>query len=155
MFRTAPRHILSRLGVTATLVGLGALVAPAAPAAAAATPAEQQLLDRMAKARANHGLRAYRVGGAITSVAREQARRMAESGTLYHNPRLTTEVTRWRHVGENVGEGPDAVTIHRAFMGSPAHRANILSRSFTRVGVGAVVRDGTVWVAEVFKTPAG
>ena len=78
---------------------------------------------------------------------------MADTGTLHHNPRLTTDVTGWRRVGENVGEGPDAITVHRAFMGSPAHRANILSRSYTRVGVGAVVRGDRIWVAEVFKTP--
>ena len=153
MFRLARRPTLRTLGAIGSLAGLATLVAPATPAAAAPTSAEQQLLDRLARARANHGLRPYRTGGAITEVAREQAQRMADTGTLHHNPRLTTDVTGWRHVGENVGEGPYAVTVHRAFMSSPAHRANILSRSYTRVGVGAVVRDDRIWVAEVFKTP--
>ena len=141
---------LRTLGLGATLVGLATLGLPATPAAASSTPVEQQLLRRMTQTRTNHDLRPYRVGGAISSVAREQARRMADSGVLYHNPRLTTEVTSWSHVGE----GQDAITVHRAFMHSPAHRANVLSRSYTRVGVGAVVREGRVWVAEVFKTPA-
>ena len=153
MFRRPPRPTPRTLGAVGCVAALAALVAPATPAAAAPTPVEQQLLERLARARTTHGLKPYRLGGAITSVAREQARRMADSGTLHHNPRLTTEVTRWRHLGENVGKGPDPVTVHRAFMASPAHRANILSRSYTRVGVGAVVRDDSVWVAEVFKTP--
>jgi uncharacterized protein YkwD len=139
------------------LVGLAALAAPTAPASAATapTPLEQQFLHRIARVRADHGLRPYRVGGAITTIARAQALRMADQGTLYHNPRLTTEVPAWKHVGENVGVGPDVVTVHRAFMGSTSHRANILSREYTRVGVGAVVRNGDVWVVEVFKTPLG
>ena len=159
MFRTAPRQrggpVIRRIAITAGFVGLAAVAAPTAPATAAttATGVEQQLLDRVARARADHGLRPYRVGGTITTIAREQARRMADQGTLYHNPRLTAEVPNWRHVGENVGMGPAPVTIHRAFMSSPSHRANILSREFTRVGVGAVERNGYVWVAEVFKTP--
>ena len=154
MSRLARRPTLRTLGAIGSIAGLAALGAPATPAAAAVpTPVEQQLLGRVARARTAHGLKPYRVGGAITSVAREQARRMADTGTLHHNPQLTTDVKRWRHVGENVGQGPDPVTIHHALMASPAHRANILSRSYTRVGVGAVVRDDGIWVAEVFKTP--
>ena len=147
---------VQHLSLACGLIGLAAVIAPAAPASAATvtpTPVEQQLLERVARARADHGLRPYRVGGAITTIAREQARRMADQGTLYHNPRLTTQVTSWRLVGENVGTGPDPLTVHRAFMRSPSHRANVLSREFTRIGVGAVARDGQVWVAEVFKTP--
>jgi uncharacterized protein YkwD len=152
--RSAP--VVRRLAITAGLVGLAAVAAPTAPASAATTPTgvEQQFLDRVARARATHGLRPYRVGGAITRIARAQALRMADQDTLYHNPRLTAEVPNWSHVGENVGTGPDPVTIHRAFMRSPSHRANILSHEFTRVGVGAVERNGSVWVVEVFKTPS-
>jgi hypothetical protein len=56
-------------------------------------------------------------------------------------------------VGENVGYGPDALAVHVAFMRSPGHRANILDRDYSEVGVGAVVRGGRVWVAEVFRQP--
>jgi len=62
-------------------------------------------------------------------------------------------VTNWQYVGENVGYGPDALTVHVAFMNSPAHRANILDRDYTEVGVGAVVVGDRVWVAEVFRRP--
>ena len=54
-------------------------------------------------------------------------------------PRLTSDVTNWRWVGENVGYGPDVATVHAAFMNSPAHKANILDRDYTEVGIGAVV----------------
>jgi hypothetical protein len=38
-------------------------------------------------------------------------------------------------------------------MRSPGHRANILDRDYSEVGVGAVVRNGRLWVAEVFRQP--
>ena len=78
---------------------------------------------------------------------------MAGRSTLYHNPDLTSDVKNWRWVGENVGYGPDALTVHVAFMNSPAHKANILDRDYTEVGIGAVTVDGRVWVAEVFRRP--
>jgi peptidoglycan hydrolase-like protein with peptidoglycan-binding domain len=56
-------------------------------------------------------------------------------------------------VGENVGYGPDALTVHAAFMNSAPHRANILDRDYTEVGIGAVTVNGRVWVAEVFRRP--
>ena len=64
---------------------------------------------------------------------------MAGQSRLYHNPQLTSDVKNWRWVGENVGYGPDALTVHVAFMNSPAHKANILDRDYTEVGIGAVV----------------
>ena len=144
-----------RRGVLALLVGLAASLGPGAPAAAAPDPTdvESAFLARIANTRANHDLRDFQVGGTLTRVAREQARRMADRNMLFHNPELTSEVPNWRFLGENVGFGPDALTLHRAFMDSAPHRANILDTDFERIGVGAVVRDGRVWVSEVFKTP--
>ena len=38
-------------------------------------------------------------------------------------------------------------------MHSPPHKANILDRDYTQVGIGAVVKNGRVWVAQVFRRP--
>ena len=141
------------LALLALLVATVGGNAPSAVAADDLTRVEQAFIARIAAARAAHGLPAYAVGGTLTQVARDQARRMAHQNRLFHNPELTEVVPNWLWVGENVGFGPDAATVHRAFMQSPPHRANILDRRFTRVGVGAVVRDGRVWVSEVFKRP--
>lgn len=145
--------VATRLALVALLVGVAGGVLPVAPASADATSVEERFLARIAAAREARGLPAYEVGGILTLVAREQARRMAERDTLFHNPQLTSDVPNWRFLGENVGYGPDALTVHHAFMDSPGHRANILDRDYTRVGVGVVVRGGRVWVSEVFKTP--
>jgi uncharacterized protein YkwD len=62
----------------------------------------------------------------------------------------------WQKVGENVGVGPfngDAkaaiAAIERGFMNSPAHRANILDRSFNRIATGfttGACPAGVTWV---------
>ena len=149
------RGIELRLSLVALVVGVAGSIQPLPSAAAASTSLEDAFLSRINHARAARDIPRLDVGGLISQVAREQARRMAERNRLFHNPQLTTDVTNWRVVGENVGYGPDALTLHQAFMQSSEHRANLLDRDYTRVGVGVVVRDGRVWVSEVFKTPLG
>jgi hypothetical protein len=54
-------------------------------------------------------------------------------------------------VGENVARGATLVHVHRAVYASPSHRANLLSRAYTHVGIGlARADDGTVYACEVF-----
>ena len=44
--------------------------------------------------------------------------------------------------------------LHRAFLRSPAHRANILDPRKRVVGVGLVSSGGRLWVTELFTKPA-
>jgi uncharacterized protein YkwD len=149
---TARRLVAALLTVLALV--LTALVTGAAAAGpAAANSVEDSFTAKLNGARSARGIPRLTTRGSLVEVAREQARRMAGQSRLYHNPRLTSDVTNWRWVGENVGYGPDVVTVHQAFMNSPAHKANILDRDYTEVGIGAVVSNGRVWVAEVFRRP--
>ena len=142
------------LAVTTLALALAAVLTGTLTAApAGATTAEDSLTARLNGARSDQGLPSLAPRSDLVAVARAQATRMADSGTLYHNPNLTTDVANWRWVGENVGYGPDALTVHVAFMNSPAHKANILDRDYTEVGIGAVTVNGRVWVAEVFRRP--
>ena len=141
--------LLTAIAIVVATILTGAVTAPTA----SATTVEDTFIAKLNYARASRDIPRLRTRAILTEVAREQANRMADRNTLYHNPSLTSDVPRWRWVGENVGYGPDAITIHVAFMQSPGHRANILDRDYTQVGVGAVVRDGRVWVAEVFRRP--
>jgi uncharacterized protein YkwD len=147
------RNRVAALVTTFALV-LAVLVtgAAAAPPAGANT-VEDTFTTKMNNARAAQGIPRLTTRRHLVRVARDWAARMASQSKLYHNPALTSDVNNWRWVGENVGYGPDALTVHVAFMNSPGHRANILDRDFTEVGVGAVVRNGRVWVAEVFRRP--
>jgi hypothetical protein len=138
----------------AVTVSFGAL-AVAAPAAHA-TAEESQFVSKTNSARAGAGRPAYSVASDLVSIARKHAREMAAKHTIYHNPNLGNEVPNWQAVGENVGMGGDAASIHQAFMNSAPHRANILDGDFTQVGIGTA-RDekGTLYVTEVFRKPMG
>ena len=45
-----------------------------------------------------------------------------------------------------MGFGPTVDALNVAFDHSPEHYANIVKPGYTRVGVGAVVANGTIWV---------
>jgi hypothetical protein len=137
--------------VAVTLTGLVGLAGTAHAAPAGATAG--QFVSLTNSARAAHGVHSLATASDLTSVAQRQAQRMADKGELFHNPNLTSEVHNWQKVGENVGYGPDAQAIHNAFMNSPDHRANILDRAYTQLGIGVVVKNGVVWVSEVFREP--
>ena len=140
--------------VATTAVAVGALAA-AAPAAHASTE-ESQFVSLANKERANRGLRSYSVASDLVAVARRHAQRMAAKHSIYHNPNLGSEVTGWQAVGENVGMGGSASSVHQAFMNSTAHRANILDGDFTQVGMGTAYDDkGVLYVTQVFRKPMG
>lgn len=100
--------------------------------------------------RVEAGLRPVRLHAAVHTAARKHSADQARMGRMTHtgsdgsNPgqRISREGYRWSAWGENVAMGyltPRAVM--RAWMNSPGHRANILSRSFRHIGVG-VRRSG-------------
>jgi uncharacterized protein YkwD len=124
-------------------------------ASAPAETRQERLAHFVNRARTTRGLRAYTVSSSLSAVAQQQAQRMAHKQQLFHNPNLTTDVHSWRAVGENVAYTSSLSRAHTLLMHSPPHRANLLSKAFTQVGVG-VVKDshGTVWVVEVFRKPA-
>lgn len=149
----------ARNRAVALLMGFALVLAVLVTGAATARPAaastvEDAFTSKLNMARAVRGIPQLATRPHLVTVARAQAARMASQSKLFHNPSLTSDVNNWRWVGENVGYGPNAASVHIAFMNSPAHKANILDRDFSEVGIGAVVRNGRVWVAEVFRTPA-
>ena len=155
--RRALRRVTSLLLATVALtVGTSTVVAVVEPIAAYADSAgiEAQFIADMNAARQANGLQPYTVMSDLTAVARRHSADMAAKHSLYHNPSLTSDVSSWQAVGENVGEGPTERDIQTAFMQSPEHRANILDHDFTQVGVGVSVDgDGTIWVTEDFRQP--
>ena len=151
----APGRRRLAAALVAIAVVLTALVGGAAVSAgpAGATSVEDVFTTKINQARAARGVPKLTTRSTLVSVARNWAATMASQAKLYHNPRLTSAVSNWRYVGENVGYGPDALTVHVAFMNSPGHRANILDRDYSEVGVGAVVVGDPDAVAEVFRRP--
>jgi Cysteine-rich secretory protein family len=120
--------------------------------AAHASSGSGQFVSDTNSARSSHGVESLATNADLTSVAQQWAQHMADSGNLSHNPALAN-IKNWDKLGENVGYGPDVASIQDAFMHSSGHRANILDNDFTEIGVGVVVKNGVVWVSEVFRQP--
>lgn len=137
------------------VVTLLAATIPAATPALADAGVEGEFVSLLNQERAADGLPQLSMAGDLTAVARRHSQGMADDDNLRHNPDLDSEVSGWQKVGENVGRGPSAGAIHQGFMNSPSHARNILDPDWTQVGVGVVVRDGQVWVTEVFRLPSG
>lgn len=127
--------------------------------------AEQRLADRINAERRAAGLGELQVDAELQRVARAWTDVMAREDRLYHNPSLSSQVRRdWRLLGENVGwtQRSDATTselvdrVHRAFMDSPGHRANVLRAEYNWVGVGVrVAASGKLWTTVNFMHGTG
>lgn len=131
--------------IIATLTGT-------ANAASAPRDAEATLLSLVNHERTSLGLDPLRWDADLATVARTHSARMAGEQQLSHNQSIASDVRAWRMLGENVGVGDDAAAVHDAFMASSAHRATMRD-AYTQIGVGIEIRDGRLWVTEVFRTP--
>jgi uncharacterized protein YkwD len=92
---------------------------------------------------------------ALQAAAQAQADHLSRTGGLSHvGPGGSTPRTRAARAGyracliaENVARGqPDVSTVMADWMGSPAHRANILNAQVTQYGIA---RSGSVWVLKL------
>jgi uncharacterized protein YkwD len=145
------RRIAALLAVSA---GLG-VVLPATPASA--KPAEVKMVRTINKIRHAYGLPKLRPAYSLFVSARVYSRRMMRSDYFGHLSRIPV-ASRWRAAGETIEwHSGWRLTPRKAvwrWMASPPHRAVLLSRRFTRIGVGRARgrygrRMATMWVAHV------
>jgi len=147
---------LGAFGVTAVLgLGVAAAILPqCGPAPATApTSASQHVVDLTNARRAQYGLPALSVNGALTNAAQahsaDQAavRRMSHAGTDGSDvsARLDRVGYAYSAWGENVAAGyGDAGGVMNGWMNSSGHRANILNGNYTQIGIGlAYSANGT------------
>ena len=129
------------------LAALAALVILApGTALAGLTKNEKSLLRQMNRIRAHHGLRALRADRHLERAARFHTHQMLGSGSFAHGAfgsRMVEFAVAGRVAGENLAWGTgsrgSARAIVAAWLASPEHRANLLSASYSRVGVGDIV----------------
>lgn len=160
------RRPLHSLLALLALLALGATVpAPASaagcrgagltPTAANKAKIERATLCLLNRARAQRGLPKLRASRVLKRAARKHSANMDRRDFFSHvSPGGATVLHRVRavgylasassfSVGENIawGSGGRATprAIHRAWMRSPGHRANILSRGFREIGVGVAL----------------
>lgn len=90
---------------------------------------EWTLIQRTNAERARYGLPPLAVDPGLVVSARRHATWMTRSGLMQH--------TR-ANVAENIAMGQQSTSqVVRDWMNSPGHRANILNRSYRRIGVAA------------------
>jgi uncharacterized protein YkwD len=132
----------------------------AAPAAAATIvqkdAAEPALVRRINTVRVNHGLKPLKVAYRLRNAATRHSNSMAKLGYFRHELRYKgtwKDFGTWIHwywpgpgftswgAGENLAWGAPGLGVRKTvslWMNSPGHRANLLSKSWTRVGVSIV-----------------
>lgn len=117
------------------------------------TAYEQEVIRLVNEIRAENGLKALTYDWELSRVARFKSQDMKDNNYFAHNsPVYGTpfQMIRnfgisYRTAGENIAKGyktPQAVV--NGWMNSPGHRANILSSSYTKIGVG-YVPSGNYW----------
>ncbi|MUV37596.1 uncharacterized protein JNUCC1_01402 [Lentibacillus sp. JNUCC-1] len=89
----------------------------------------------------------------LTRVALEKARSMQQDGYFSHNSptygspfeMMNQFGVTYKSAGENIARGqPAPQEVVNAWMDSPGHRANIVNRNYTHIGVGYVA-NGHYW----------
>ncbi|MFP5332164.1 MAG: CAP domain-containing protein, partial [Acidimicrobiia bacterium] len=120
---------------------------------AGASPAEEgDFVSLINQARTSNGLTTLSIKSDLVGYARRHTEKMIASGSIFHSTsaELSSASTGWVVLGENVGRGKHASSLHTAFMNSPSHRANVLG-DFDRIGVGANrSADGVLFVTVIF-----
>jgi uncharacterized protein YkwD len=131
-----------------TLVALSLNAGPAA----ATTDKEQALHGFINEARNSKGLGHLRLSDRLSKIARTHSADMADGGKVLYHSCLTCRIESWDWsiAGENVGTAGTIGRVHRLFMQSPSHRANILRSPFRTVGVGVVEKGGRFWVTQIY-----
>ena len=114
---------------------------------------EKEVVHLVNKERAQRGLNELTYDWQLSRVARYKSQDMSDNNyfshtsPIYGSPfeMMKSFGINYRSAGENIAKGqqtPEAVV--NAWMNSSGHRANILNKSFTKIGVGYVA-NGKYW----------
>ena len=138
------------------IIALTCLVHGAAPTAARAQGNAgwvDQVLTLVNQERAAAGLNPLSLNSQLSAAAASYSQYMASADFFAHEgPDGSTPQSRQQAAGytdavvwgENIAAGqPDPQAVMTAWMNSPGHRANILFRGFTEIGIGVYQAPGT------------
>lgn len=120
---------------------------------------EQNVLNLLNQDRAKNGLPALSLDAELSRLARMKSCDMKENRYFAHESptwgnaatMLTAFGYSFQGVGENIAHHATVEKAEAAFTSSAGHRANILGRQWSRVGIGVCVDDsGFVYVTQLF-----
>jgi hypothetical protein len=152
-----------KASISSAILLLAFLVSFRALAHAQAQGPAQALLEAANHERAARGLTPLKWSPALATAARLHAQRMAAQNTLSHQlqgepgmaERAAQTGARFSSLAENVAEGPSAEVIHREWMNSAPHRANLLDPQLDSVGIAVAEGRGTLFAVEDFSLEIG
>ena len=125
--------------------------------AVADSASEAGFLAKINASRAANGLAALSVDGGLRNHARNHTQDMIDAGEIYHSSSDELKAAAgsgWSKLGENVGRGGTVESLHKAFMASAGHKANILG-DYNYAGIGTASSDGVLYVTVVFMKKGG
>jgi uncharacterized protein YkwD len=155
-----PARLRRALIASAASAPLIVMASPApAPAAAASTSTPRmsgfdlRLVRDINNARVSRGLRRVTLVAGTADVAHLWSCHLARYRSLTHNPELARALSLhgspgWTTYGENIAwqsSSYGADHMFNRYMRSPAHKANMLNRSFRYIGVWTSRSSGRRW----------
>lgn len=133
------------------------------PPPSALSAYEDEVIRLVNVERTKRGLGALKKNWEVARVARYKATDMANKNYFSHTSptygspfnMMETFGIRFSAAGENIAMGQRTPQeVMTAWMNSPGHRSNILSPSFTQIGVGAAKnKNGTIYWSQMFIKP--
>lgn len=139
------RWLALTLVVVLTTVGVGLT-------AGAGSGDENSMLSAINSTRSSAGLGSLKMDGGLQAHARQHTADMIAAGDIYHSSSgelKSAAGSGWSKLGENVGRGGSVSSLHKAFLDSASHKANIYG-DYNYVGIGAASSEGVLYVTVVF-----
>lgn len=126
-------------------------------------PQMREVLDLVNQERSKYGLGKLTLSNELTHIAQMKATDMRDKNYFSHNsPTYGTPFemlqrfgVKYTYAGENIAGGQKtSEQVMKDWMNSSGHRANILNKNYTQLGVGYVTggQYGTYWV-QTFTRP--
>lgn len=123
----------------------------------------KEVLELVNKERSKYGLSALALDNDLTHIATMKASDMRDKNYFSHNSptygspfeMLQKFGVKYSYAGENIAGGQKtSEQVMKDWMNSSGHRANILNKNYTKLGVGYVTggQYGTYWV-QLFTRP--
>ncbi|WP_407692007.1 CAP domain-containing protein [Radiobacillus deserti] len=120
---------------------------------------EQEVVKLTNKERQKKGLQPLKLSEELSKVARTKSQDMVNKNYFSHqSPTYGSPFDMmkqfgisYRTAGENIAKGQRTpASVVQAWMNSEGHRANILNKNFTQIGVGFVETKGTTYWTQMF-----
>lgn len=118
----------------------------------------ERLLTLTNQDRAAQGLGPMKWSPELGKAAQAHAELMVQHNDLQHQfdgePDLPTRAgqagAHFRAIAENIALGPNIADLHRQWMHSEQHRANILDPRMDLIGIALIEHKGEIWAVEDF-----